>query len=277
MLKIIIDTIRVKTFTASLTPVLVAHFLYEGQVSITIFAALSACFIQLGTNLYNDAKDSELGVDTSERLGPLRAVHLKVISTKTLKSWSHISFLVAVIFGVPLVIKGGVVIFLIGVVSIFLGYAYTGAFGVNLSRSGFSDIAVIIFFGVIPLTALSFLYTGKIPESSWIIGTGFGLLANVLLSVNNIRDLKTDKTAGRKTVPIRLGERNARIFASLQVIFGTLLLLLETPMGLISAALGVYLVYRIMFLNDWNKTLALSGLLHFVSGILMVISGLYLD
>jgi len=277
LLKIIADTIRVKTLTASIIPVLVAHFIYDGQLWVTIFALLSACFIQIGTNLYNDVKDFESGVDTSYRIGPKRATHLEIVSPKTLKITSHGFFLVSILFGIPLVIKGGVPVLFVGLLSVFLGYAYTGALGINLSRSGIADIAVIIFFGVIPLTVLSYLHTDVIKGSSWLVGLGFGFLANVLLSVNNIRDLDTDRKAGRKTIPIRIGQKKARILTSSQMILGILLHSFVAPITIASSILGVYLAYRILFLEDWNKTLALSGLLHLLVGILIITHGTLLD
>ena len=277
MLRIIADTIRAKTLTASLIPVLTSHFIFNGTLWVTLFAALSACSIQIGTNLYNDAQDLKSGVDTTERLGPKRATHLGIASPETVKFASHLFFIISVLLGIPLVIEGGLPVLLVGILSVFLGYAYTGALGVNLSRSGIADLAVLIFFGIVPLTVLSYIHTGVVKESAWLFGLGFGFLSNALLSINNIRDLKTDKIAGRKTVPIRIGEKKAKILTALQVILGVVLPSIIAPLTLISLTLGAYLVYRILFLENCNKTLGLSGLLHLVVGILIIANGTNLD
>lgn len=277
MTKVILDTLRVKTLTASLIPVVVAHFIFDGNVWITIFAALSACFIQIGTNLFNDAQDAVSGVDTSERIGPKRAIHLGVLSPKITRLLSHISFAVAILFGIPLVVEGGLLVVGVGLISVFLGYAYTGAFKVNLSRSGLADLIVVIFFGIVPMVVLSYIHRGEILDSAWYMGLGFGLLANTLLTVNNIRDLKTDKVAGRKTLPIRIGERTSRLLCAFQVLVGVLLLSSQVTLVLLAVFPGFYLIYRILYLEDWNKTLALSGLLHSLTGILIIVSGLRLD
>jgi 1,4-dihydroxy-2-naphthoate octaprenyltransferase len=277
MLSVLANTIRIKTLTASLIPILVSHFLYRGSFWITTFAALSACLIQIGTNLFNDAQDAITGVDTSERLGPKRATHLGLASPKTIKLLSHVCFSLAVLFGVPLVVEGGWLVVGVGLSSVFLGYAYTGAFNINLSSSGLADLVVIIFFGIIPIAVLSYLHLGYVAKGAWFIGLGFGFLANTLLTVNNIRDLKTDQIAGRRTVPIRIGERGSRLLCAFEVLAGVLLLSSQVTVVLLALFPGFYLIYRILYLNDWNKTLGLSGLLHSLSGILIIFSELYLD
>lgn len=266
-----LNTLRIKTLTASFVPVVVAHFIYDGKLWITLFALLSACFIQIGTDLFNDAYDSVTGIDTDKRKGPLRAVHLSIITPGKLRLLSHLSFLLAVIFGIPLVIKGGVPIVVIGLISVAFGYLYS----VNLSRSGLADLAVIIFFGIIPLTTLSYLHTDLIFDSAWIAGLAFGLYANVLLSINNIRDLETDKVAGRKTIPVRVGSRKAKALAAGQVILGMTLFGLVSSATLLVSPLGIMVILKIFRGDDLNKTLTLAGLLHLLTGI--VLSAIYMD
>ena len=271
-----LKTIRFKTLSASVVPVLVMHA-YAGRNEtawITICALLSAVFIQIGTNLFNDLKDRESGVDTAERAGPLRALHVGAIEPSKQKLLSHGSFFLALLLGVPLVVHGGLPVVIVGLLSILLGYAYsTGPF--NLSRNGTGEIFVFIFFGIIPCMTLCWLHKGVITPTAIFLGMTFGLIATAILAINNLRDLESDKRAGRKTLAVRLGEPLARFEVLVVLINGLLIALMMFPTFLHMLWLPIAVLVSLKILKGahgeiLNLCLALTGLTQLLCGISII-------
>jgi 1,4-dihydroxy-2-naphthoate octaprenyltransferase len=144
---------RPKTLTASLSPVIVGTGLAYGfspapaRPWLAVVALLSATCIQIATNLVNDAADFEKGADTAERLGPTRVTQSGLLHGRHVMAAAGAFFLLAAMFGLPLIVAGGTPILVIGVLSIAAGYAYTaGPF--PLAYLGLGEVFVILFFGV---------------------------------------------------------------------------------------------------------------------------------
>ena len=205
---------RPKTLTAALVPVLVATALVAAHGHrviwwITICAILSALCIQIGTNLVNDAFDFKKGADDHRRIGPKRVTQSGLFSARTVLIVAALMFALATALGVPLVLHGGLPIVVIGLVSILCGYAYTaGPF--PLAYKGMGDVFVIFFFGVVAVTGTVFLHTGIWSGSAWIAGLQIGMLATVLIAINNLRDIETDREVGKRTLAVRLDVQGAR-------------------------------------------------------------------
>lgn len=272
-LSLISATIRLKTLPASIVPVVVMHA-YAGSKDtlwITLCALFSAVFIQVGTNLFNDLKDQEAGVDTKDRVGPTRALHKGIVSPKQQKILSHISFFIALLLGIPLVIHGGVTIVIIGLASIFLGYAYSMG-PLNLSRNGSAEIFVITFFGLIPCATLDWLHQGVVTSKSILLGLLFGLIATSLLAINNLRDIETDKASGRKTLAVRLGEPIARFEVLVTLITALVILFLGFPTFLHILWVPIAAAVSFQILKGakgavLNVCLALTGLVQILTGV----------
>lgn len=272
-LSLISSTIRLKTLPASIVPVVVMHA-YAGSKEtlwITFCALFSAIFIQIGTNLFNDLKDHETGVDTENRVGPTRALHKGMISPKQQKILSHLSFIAALLLGIPLVVHGGIPIIVIGLVSIFLGYAYSME-PLNLSRNGTAEIFVITFFGLIPCATLDWLHQGVVTSKSILLGLIFGLIATSLLAINNLRDLETDRASGRKTIAVRFGEAIARFEVLVTFVTALVILCLGFPTIFHILWVPIAVAVSLQILKGakgavLNLCLALTGLVQMLTGI----------
>lgn len=205
---------RPKTLTAAVVPILVGSALVYFQTGslvwwVSLCALFSSLSIQVATNLLNDAIDFEKGADTHERIGPKRVSQSGLISSRTVMRVGFLFLLLAVVFGVPLVVRGGAPIVAIGLVSIFLAYSYTGGF-FPLAYLGLGDIFVILFFGFIAVMGLNYLLVLEWSLSSAVAGFQVGALATVLIAINNFRDVNQDRLVGKRTWAVRFGPQFVR-------------------------------------------------------------------
>ena len=210
-----IQALRPKTLTAALVPVLVATALVRAESHdivwwVSVCALLSAVFIQIGTNLVNDALDFKKGADTGSRIGPQRVTQSGLLTSKQVMAGAGLCFFVAFLLGVPLVLKGGWPIVAIGTVSLLMGYAYTGG-PFPLAYKGLGDLFVIVFFGLIAVMGTYFLHVGEVSSGAAIAGLQVGLLATVLIAINNLRDAPQDALVGKRTLAVRFGVLFSRV------------------------------------------------------------------
>jgi len=205
---------RPKTLTTSIAPVIVgsAFAVSDNNYDLKIFlyTLFAAILIQVGTNFANDLYDYLKGADNDDRVGPVRAVQAKLISVQSMKYLMIGTFFMAILCGIPLVIRGGYPILIIGLVSIISGYAYTAG-PYPLGYNGWGDLFVFCFFGPIAVCGTYFLQTLSISTESIIAGSILGCLSVTLLCVNNIRDVDTDKKAGKRTLAVRISPQFVKI------------------------------------------------------------------
>ncbi len=213
-LKIWVLGIRPKTLPASISPVLMglAVAFYDKAYKLDLPAALAtllaAIFIQAGTNLSNDLFDYLKGADNKERVGPLRIMQSGLVSKKELFCGILIVFLLAAVCGVYLIFKGGLPILIIGVLSIICGFFYTAG-PRPIAYMGLGELFVLIFFGIIAFTGTYFIQTHVFSLKLIVIGLIPGFFSTAILSANNIRDIRTDKTAGKNTLAVIFGYKFA--------------------------------------------------------------------
>ncbi len=206
---------RPKTLSAAVVPVVVGTALvptFGGEILwwVTGLALFAALMIQLATNLFNDVIDFKKGADTEARLGPTRVTQSGMISEKGV-FWAAIGFLLlAFLAGIPLVLHGGWPIVAIGLVSLFLAYAYTGG-PFPLAYLGLGEIFVVLFFGLIAVGGVFYLHTLSFHPAAAVAGLQVGFLATALLVINNIRDREQDLKAHKKTLAVRFGLRFSRV------------------------------------------------------------------
>ena len=205
---------RPATLPAAVVPVLVgtAAGAAEGAFRAGPFVAalLAALLIQVATNFANDYSDFHRGADTAERLGPTRVTQSGLLSPRQVRRGIIIAFGLAVLLGLYLVWVGGWPILVIGVLSIVAGLAYTGGpwpFGYH----GLGDLFVFVFFGLVAVTGSAYLQTGRWTALALAAAVPVGLLVTNILVVNNLRDLPTDRVAGKGTLAVRLGARATRL------------------------------------------------------------------
>jgi 1,4-dihydroxy-2-naphthoate octaprenyltransferase len=217
-----IGAMRPRTLTMALAPVFAGAALawrIEGktQLAAALVAMLSAACIQIATNLFNDAKDFERGGDGPDRLGPARAAASGQLAPEAIKRAAFASFALAALGGVYLVAVGGWLILLLGLASIFSGWAYTGG-PRPISYSPFGELFVVAFFGLGAVCGTYWLCAGALSFASILAGVAVGLFAAGVLMVNNFRDAQADARVGRRTLAIVAGPARARwLFAAMML------------------------------------------------------------
>lgn len=213
-LKIWFQAARPKTLWASISPVVIgtAMAFESGRMHLlSAFAAfLGAVLIQIGTNFANDYFDCLKGADTQDRLGPTRVVQAGLVCPATMKIAFAAVFALATVPGAYLVWRAGWPLAVIGLLSILLGILYTAG-PYPLSYVGFSEIFVVVFFGPV---AVGGTYYVQALDVSWPVilsGLAPGLFSVAILTVNNLRDTRSDGHAGKKTLAVRFGATFSRM------------------------------------------------------------------
>ena len=171
---------------------------------------LGALFIQIGTNLSNDYSDARRGADTEDRLGPVRVTAGGLVPPKYVL---YATWIVVRARGRSPAstwsIEAGWELLLIGAASIVAGVLYTGGprpYGYD----GLGEVFVFLFFGVVAVNGFYYVQTLDLAWEPFALSIPVGLLACAILIVNNIRDLDTDRRAGKKTLAVRLGRERMR-------------------------------------------------------------------
>lgn len=277
-------TARPKTLTAAIVPILVATTLaqsegYPVKWWVSVCALLSAVFIQIGTNFVNDALDFIKGADKETRLGDARASQSGWFTAKSVLWMGGVCFFLALVLGIPLVFEGGLPIMIVGLVSLLMGYAYTGG-PWPLAYVGLGDLFVVIFFGLVSVGGVYFLQTQGLSVSALIAGLQIGLLATVLIAINNLRDLDQDRQIGKRTLAVRLGPRLGRWEVFGLIVGATSLQIFWFVRGWYWAALLplVVLPFAYSLLNTllrseasrvYNRLLARAAFVHMIFGVLL--------
>jgi 1,4-dihydroxy-2-naphthoate octaprenyltransferase len=205
---------RPRTLPAAVAPVLVGTALAatQGTFKVLTFLAamLGALFIQVGTNLSNDYSDARRGADTEDRLGPVRVTAGGLVPPKRVLVATYLAFGLAVLFGVYLIATAGWELLLIGVASILAGVLYTGG-PRPYGYEGLGEVFVFLFFGLVAVTGSYFAQLERWDWEAFALAVPVGLLASAILVVNNVRDLETDRRAGKRTLAVRLGRERTRV------------------------------------------------------------------
>jgi 1,4-dihydroxy-2-naphthoate octaprenyltransferase len=204
---------RPRTLPAAVAPVLVGTALAatEGTFKWRTFVAamLGAVFIQIGTNLSNDYSDARRGADTEDRLGPVRVTAGGLVPPRQVLVATYVAFGLAVLAGVYLTVTAGWELLLVGAASILAGVLYTGG-PRPYGYEGLGEVFVFLFFGVVAVTGSYFAQVEELTWEAFVLAVPVGLLAASILVVNNVRDLETDRRAGKRTLAVRLGRHRAR-------------------------------------------------------------------
>jgi 1,4-dihydroxy-2-naphthoate polyprenyltransferase len=205
---------RPRTLPAAVAPVLVGTSLAatEGTFKVLTFLAalIGALFIQVGTNLSNDYSDARRGADTEDRLGPVRVTAGGLVPPRQVLRATYMAFAVAVLAGVYLIATAGWELLLVGAASILAGVLYTGG-PRPYGYEGLGEVFVFLFFGVVAVAGSYFAQVERIEWEALVLAVPVGLLASAILVVNNVRDLETDRRAGKRTLAVRLGRDRARV------------------------------------------------------------------
>jgi 1,4-dihydroxy-2-naphthoate octaprenyltransferase len=267
---------RPKTLPAAIVPVwagCVLSWKLQGSWNpwLAFCTLAGAICIQIATNFFNDAIDSQKGADTEKRLGPTRVTSSGLISRRAVFIAAGVFLFLATLCGVVLYQAVGWPIIAIGLPSLYLAYGYTGG-PFPLAYRGMGEIFVVAFFGIIAVGGTVLIQMNQWREEAMLLGFQIGLLSAVLISINNLRDREEDASTGKNTMAVRLGDRGARLLVWLEVKVAAFCGLLWLKHGLpwLTLAsvplltLGMFLLFRVFTEpagKGMNSLLALGGLM----------------
>ncbi|WP_296621788.1 1,4-dihydroxy-2-naphthoate polyprenyltransferase [Marivirga sp.] len=286
MLKNWLEAFRLRTLPLALSCIGMGSFLaaYYGtfNISVCILSLTTTLFLQVLSNLANDYGDSVHGADSAEREGPQRSVQKGSISTKAMFNSIIVFAILSFISGVLLLhFSVGIgsttfYVFLgLGLAAIAAAIAYTNGKR-PYGYSGLGDISVFLFFGLLGVCGTYFLHDESLEVLILLPAASCGFFATGVLNVNNIRDIKSDKAAGKNSIPVRIGKRNAIIYHTILITLGCLasivfLIIHEEFYAIISVAISflffakhlnkVYQAKSSTELDPQLKFLAMSTLL----------------
>lgn len=226
-----IEAARPKTLTAAAAPVLIGIGLAVAaggfRAAPALAALVGALLIQVGTNFANDYYDFVRGGDTAERVGPRRVTQAGLIEPAAVRAAMVVTFGAAIILGTYLIWVGGWPILIVGILSVLSGWAYTGG-PFPLAYNGLGDVFVLVFFGPVAVAGTVWVQTLHFSHEAVVAGLGIGALATAILVANNLRDLPTDRAAGKRTLPVLLGRSVGRLEYTVLVVAAAALL----PLGM---------------------------------------------
>jgi 1,4-dihydroxy-2-naphthoate octaprenyltransferase len=203
---------RPRTLGAAVSPVLVgtAAASLDGEVRWWRAAAALAVALalQVGVNYANDYSDGVRGTD-DVRAGPLRLTATGLASPIAVRNASIICFSVAAVVGAVLSIAVDPRLLLVGALAIAAGALYTGG-PRPYGYAGLGEIAVLVFFGFVATAGSAYVQIERVPAEAWWGALAVGLSACAILLANNLRDIETDRAAGKRTLAVRIGRRPAR-------------------------------------------------------------------
>jgi 1,4-dihydroxy-2-naphthoate octaprenyltransferase len=238
---------RLRTLPAAVAPVLVGTALAWTdrplRVGGFIAALVGAIFIQVGTNLSNDYSDARRGADAEDRLGPVRVTAGGLVPPRQVLVATYVSFGAAVLCGVYLIILAGPILLAIGAASILAGVLYTGG-PRPYGYEGLGEVFVFAFFGIVAVSGSYYVQAEEVSWEAFVLAVPVGLLASSILVVNNVRDLETDRRAGKRTLAVRLGRERARTLYAFMV-FGAFV---TAPAPWVAGELSAWLLLPLVLL-----------------------------
>ena len=276
---------RPRTLPAAAAPVLVgcAVAAYEGvfRPLPALAAFLVGLLLQIGANISNDYFDFKKGADTSERVGPLRVTQAGLLTPRQVIGGMAAVFGAAALIGIYLIWVAGLPALVLGAVAILSALAYTGG-PYPLAYHGWGEVFVLLFFGLAAVCGTYFVQAGTLSMAAVWSSLPVGLLAMAILTVNNLRDIATDRASGKNTLAVRLGERGAVLEYGLwvglaygMVVVGVVLAVLPVAalLCLLSLPLAVRLIKQVARTRGraLNALLAKTGQLELLFAVMYAI------
>ena len=205
---------RPKTLPAAVAPIVVgtAVAIHEGGFVwwVALLALMTALLLQIAANFANDAIDTKKGGDTADRTGPTRITAAGYVTYQQVMNATWITLGLAMICGIPLLVRGGLPFVILGIASLICAVAYTGG-PFPISYLGLGEVFVFLFFGPIAVTGTAYLQTLSLSARSVAAAIPPGAIVVGILIVNNYRDRAEDARVNKRTVAVRVGARNTRI------------------------------------------------------------------
>lgn len=257
MIKAWIEAMRLRTLPVSVSGVLVgiacAVFLGEFKAVPAVLCLLFAVLAQIASNFGNEYYDFKNGVDKKGREGFRRGVTEGEISPMAMKIATFVTLGLAGVVGCMMLFYGPWWLVIVGMLIMLFALAYsTGPY--PLSHHGLGDVAVVLFFGVVPVVFTCFLQTGSWEGLQFVLPTSItiGLLAANVLIVNNYRDMEDDAAVNKHTTVVIFGRKT---MAWVYLFSGIIAMLLLLPLWyhLSYWALITPILYMVLHVNTWRQ------------------------
>ncbi|QYJ91293.1 1,4-dihydroxy-2-naphthoate polyprenyltransferase [Shewanella halotolerans] len=275
---------RPRTLPAAIGPILVGNAL---ALSLTQFSwliaatsMLCALLLQIAVNLANDYFDFKSGIDTEERLGPVRVTQSGLLDPSKVRNAMIACLVLALLVGSLLIYHGGWPIAILAAASILGALGYSGG-PYPLASHGLGEVAAFIFFGLVAVVGSYYLQAHDTSVAAWILGSAIGLFNAAVMLVNNTRDIPTDAKAGKHTLAVKIGEGQARVLYQALVYLPFALViggfLLGTLPGLPVLLGGLSLVLARKLNSEFSQTsgAALNPLLGRTAKLTVIFSALF--
>ena len=270
-----VEGARPRTLPAAVAPVLVgtgaAFALSRANAANALLALLVSLALQVGVNYANDYSDGIRGTD-ADRVGPLRLVGSGAASAGSVRLAAFASFGVAVLAGLVLAATTSWWLVPVGALAVLAAWFYTGG-SMPYGYRALGEVMVFLFFGLVAVAGSYYVQTERVTWEAFVLAVPVGLLAAAILVVNNVRDLETDRRAGKRTLAVRLGRPRTRTIFGLMVYLAFVTVPLPWVLGALSPWLllpwllfpaGVMLVRLVRTHTDGptlNRALAHTGML----------------
>lgn len=287
-----IQAARLRTLPLSVSGIILgsSYAFYKGYEnwSIVALAILTTLGFQVLSNFANDYGDGVKGTDNADRLGPTRAIQSGAITAQAMKKAIFITTIFSLILAVALIYVAfgkenfiySLLFFVLGVASIVAAIKYTvgkGAYG----YSGFGDVFVFIFFGLVSVLGSNFLFTKQFDWLLLLPAVAVGMLSVAVLNLNNMRDIENDRNSAKNTLAVKMGLELSKFYHYSLVVSAIALLLVFTvfiqinviPLILISAFLIQHLriVYGAKSYKDFDPELKKVALTTFALCLLLAL------
>ncbi|MGI2180238.1 1,4-dihydroxy-2-naphthoate polyprenyltransferase [Shewanella frigidimarina] len=206
--------IRPRTLPAAIGPLLIGNMLAIGLEQFSLLIAftsmLCAVLLQISVNLANDYFDFKNGIDTEERLGPIRVTQSGILAPSSVRNAMIGCLITSLLVGSLLIVHGGWPIAILAAASILGALCYSGG-PYPLASHGLGEIAAFVFFGLVAVVGSYYLQAGTTTMTAWLLGCAIGFFNAAIMLVNNTRDISTDTKAGKNTLAVRIGEAQAKV------------------------------------------------------------------
>lgn len=250
-----IEAMRLRTLPVSLAGVICGCgcALLQGSFNAVtaLLCVLFAALAQVASNFGNEYYDYRNGIDKRGREGFRRGVTEGEISPRTMKRATYATLSAAAVVGCLMLFYGPWWLVLVGITIMLFALGYSAG-PYPLSHHGMGDVAVIIFFGIVPVTFTCYLQTGSFNNLYITLPTSLavGLLAANVLVVNNYRDMDDDKAVNKRTTVVIFGRR---VMSWCYLLWGIVAMAIMHPVwtGLHLWALPITVLYLILHTSNW--------------------------
>ncbi|HKJ55909.1 MAG TPA: 1,4-dihydroxy-2-naphthoate polyprenyltransferase [Nitriliruptoraceae bacterium] len=216
-----IEAIRPRTLPAAVAPVLVGTAASDTALAWSrgegpapslvrfVLAGLVALLLQVAVNFANDYFDGVGGIDTADRVGPLRGVGSGLIAPSVMKRAMVVTLAAAAVVGLGLAALAGWELLLVGVLALVATLGYSGG-PRPYASAGLGEVVVFVFFGLVATAGSAYVQDEALAALPLVLSVAMGLFATAMLVVNNLRDIPTDREVGKVTLAVRLGDAHTR-------------------------------------------------------------------